>query len=52
MVGISPQCEPFRFDHWSPGLRCLSYAQRRIDEMIEAKQKDNDEEAEAWKNES
>jgi YcaO-like protein with predicted kinase domain len=30
---ISPQCEPFRFDHWTPGLRCLSYAQRRFDEL-------------------
>jgi hypothetical protein len=27
---FSPQCEPFRFDHWTPGLRCLSYAQRKI----------------------
>ena len=47
---ISPQCEPFRFDHWSPGLRCLTYAQRRINEMIE--QKNKDEESEAWKSES
>src|SRR4029077_19896919 len=30
---ISPQCEPFRFDHWTPGLRCLSYAQRKINEL-------------------
>lgn len=27
---LSPQCEPHRFDHWAPGLRCLSYAQRRM----------------------
>lgn len=47
---ISPQCEPFRFDHWAPGLRCLTYAQRRIDEL--AKTKTDDEEADAWKSES
>ena len=41
---ISPQCEPFRFDHWTPGLRCLSYAQRRIDELAESK-----EQGEEWK---
>ena len=41
---VSPQCEPFRFDWWSPGLRCLTYAQRRIDELAEAKK-----EGEAWK---
>lgn len=41
---ISPQCEPFRFDHWSPGLRCLTYAQRRIDELAEIK-----EQGEEWK---
>ena len=39
---ISPQCEPFRFDHWAPGLRCLSYAQRKINELKE-------EQEEAWK---
>ena len=44
---ISPQCEPFRFDHWTPGLRCISYAQRRIDEMIEAKKAE--EKGEEWK---
>jgi YcaO-like protein with predicted kinase domain len=48
---ISPQCEPFRFDHWTPGLRCISYAQRRINEMIQAK-KTEEEEADAWKSES
>lgn len=30
---LSPQCEPHRFDHWAPGLRCTSYAQRRINEL-------------------
>lgn len=44
---IGPQCEPFRFDHWAPGLRCISYAQRRIDEMIEAKKAE--EKGEEWK---
>ena len=44
---ISPQCEPFRFDHWTPGLRCISYAQRRINELIEAKQEE--EKGEEWK---
>jgi ribosomal protein S12 methylthiotransferase accessory factor len=46
---VSPQCEPFRFDHWSPGLRCLSYAKRRMAELAE-KTKSDDEEADAWKN--
>jgi YcaO-like protein with predicted kinase domain len=32
---FSPQCEPFRFDHWTPGLRCLSYAQRKIKALTE-----------------
>jgi YcaO-like protein with predicted kinase domain len=32
---FSPQCEPFRFDHWRPGLRCLSYAQRKIKALSE-----------------
>ena len=41
---VSPQCEPFRFDHWSPGLRCLSYAKRRFKELADAKV-----EGEEWK---
>jgi ribosomal protein S12 methylthiotransferase accessory factor len=32
---FSPQTEPFRFDHHSPGLRCLSYAQRKIKALAE-----------------
>jgi ribosomal protein S12 methylthiotransferase accessory factor len=32
---FSPQCEPFRFDHWTPGLRCLSYAQRKIKSLTQ-----------------
>lgn len=39
---ISPQCEPFRFDHWTPGLRCLTYAQRKINELKEERE-------ESWK---
>ena len=30
---ISPQCEGFRFDHHTPGLRCLSYAQRTMESL-------------------
>jgi ribosomal protein S12 methylthiotransferase accessory factor len=30
---MSPQCEPHRFEYWTPGLRCLSYAQRRLDQL-------------------
>jgi YcaO-like protein with predicted kinase domain len=32
---FSPQLEPFRFDHWTPSLRCLSYAQRKIKALAE-----------------
>jgi YcaO-like protein with predicted kinase domain len=48
---ISPQCEPFRFDHWAPGLRCVSYAQRKIDEMVESskQQAAEEEKGEEWK---
>jgi ribosomal protein S12 methylthiotransferase accessory factor YcaO len=42
---FSPQCEPFKFDHWTPSLRCLSYAQRRV-EALAAKVNEGDE----WKN--
>jgi ribosomal protein S12 methylthiotransferase accessory factor len=45
---ISPQCEPFRFDHWSPTLRCLSYAQRKVKSLSE-KVTVNQEEGEEWK---
>jgi ribosomal protein S12 methylthiotransferase accessory factor len=48
---FSPQCEPFRFDHWQPGLRCLSFAKRRMAELAE-KQKQSapaEEEGEQWK---
>jgi ribosomal protein S12 methylthiotransferase accessory factor len=38
---FSPQCEPFRFDSWTPGLRCLSYARRKIERMTKQE--------EAWK---
>jgi ribosomal protein S12 methylthiotransferase accessory factor len=30
---FSPQCEAHRFDYWKPGLRCLSYAQRKLEEL-------------------
>src|SRR4029077_18040598 len=46
---MSPQMEPFRFDWWQPGLRCLSYARRKMDELAQ-KPKHDDEEEEAWKN--
>ncbi len=49
---FSPQCEPFRFDHWTPGLRCLSYAKRRM-EQLAAKSANQpmptEEEGESWK---
>jgi len=32
---FSPQCEPFKFDHWSPSLRCLSYVGRKIESLTE-----------------
>jgi YcaO-like protein with predicted kinase domain len=44
---VSPQCEPCKFDHWTPGLRCLSYAERRLNEL--AKQAQPQEEGEQWK---
>jgi YcaO-like protein with predicted kinase domain len=42
---ISPQMEPFRFDHWTPGLRCLSYAKRKLAQLA----KDKEEDGEEWK---
>lgn len=32
---FSPQTEPFRFDHWSPSLRCLKYAERKINALAQ-----------------
>jgi ribosomal protein S12 methylthiotransferase accessory factor len=50
---ISPQTEPFRFDHWTPGLRCLSYAQRKFDELASQNSPPEaapqEEEGEEWK---
>ena len=48
---FSPQCEPFRFDSWSPSLRCLSYCQRKIRQMAETKpaEQPDFEEGEEWK---
>jgi YcaO-like protein with predicted kinase domain len=45
---FSPQCEPFRFDWWTPSLRCLSYAKRKMDELAEKIPKTD--KGEAWKN--
>lgn len=42
---LSPQCEPHRFDHWAPSLRCLSYAQRRINsELTEGQEEEQRDE--------
>lgn len=30
---FSPQCEPHRFDFWTPTLRCTSYCQRKIKQL-------------------
>jgi len=51
---FTPQCEPFRFDHWTPGLRCLTYVKRRLDALSKITEpkvtEEEDEEGEAWKN--
>lgn len=41
---ISPQCEPPRFDHWMPGLRCMSYAQRRMQAEFSQQVEEEEEE--------
>jgi ribosomal protein S12 methylthiotransferase accessory factor len=52
---MSPQCEPFKFDFWQPGLRCLSYARRKMAELArQGKEKvtepeEDNEEGEEWK---
>jgi YcaO-like protein with predicted kinase domain len=46
---MSPQCEPFRFDHWTPGLRCLSYAKRKLDQLAKQPNVPQPEEGEEWK---
>lgn len=48
---ISPQCEPFRFDHWTPGLRCISYARRKFDQLAKENppQTAEEEKGEEWK---
>jgi ribosomal protein S12 methylthiotransferase accessory factor len=38
---FSPQCEPFRFDHHTPGIRCLSYARRKIEELAKKAENGN-----------
>jgi ribosomal protein S12 methylthiotransferase accessory factor len=45
---MSPQCEGFHFDHWSPGLRCRSYAERKLKELAEKKPAQEARE-ESWK---
>jgi len=45
---FSPQCEPFAFDFWTPTLRCLSYARRRMTELARDQQPEP-EEGEEWK---
>jgi hypothetical protein len=46
---MSPQCEPFRFDWHTPGLRCLSYAKRKMDALAEKTPPVPEEEGESWK---
>lgn len=53
---ISPQCEAFRSDMWSPSLRCISYTQRKLLEFTRAKvvapvkeEEPDEEEGEEWK---
>ena len=48
---MSPQCEAFRFDHWTPSHRCLSYAERKMKELAEKAPKERDE-SESWKDAS
>ena len=49
---FSPQCEGFKFDHWAPSLRCLSYAQRCLENLGDGKGKTApataEESDEAW----
>jgi ribosomal protein S12 methylthiotransferase accessory factor len=47
---VSPQCEQFRFDHWTPSLRCLSYARSYLEKLSEGKDKTAPapKEGEAW----
>jgi ribosomal protein S12 methylthiotransferase accessory factor len=39
---FSPQCEPHRFDHWAPTLRCTSYAQRILSAELTSDQEQED----------
>jgi ribosomal protein S12 methylthiotransferase accessory factor len=45
---MSPQCEGFRFDHWSTGLRCLTYAQRKMKELADQHKPQEAEQEEPW----
>jgi ribosomal protein S12 methylthiotransferase accessory factor len=51
---FSPQCEPCRFDHWIPSLRCTSYGRRCIERLSDSKGKTvpqtaPPQEGESWK---
>ena len=44
---FSPQCEPHRFDHWAPTLRCVSYAQRMLSSEL-VNNNDQEQEDKKW----
>lgn len=50
---FSPQCEPFRWDTWTPSQRCLSYVNRRLEELKtnapDLSPIPEDEQGEEWK---
>jgi len=46
---FSPQCEPHAFDFWQPGLRCLTYARRKMAELAAQAKEPEPEEGEEWK---
>ena len=45
---FSPQCEPFKFDHWTPTMRCLTYAQAKISAL--ARVPKAEDQGEEWRN--
>ena len=46
---FSPQCEPHRFDFWTPTLRCLSYAQRKMNELSQQGNASDLQEEDRWR---
>lgn len=46
---FSPQCEPFRWDTWTPSRRCMNYANRRLEALKKTQPVPTDEEGEEWK---